>query len=247
MRLKKILFLLLCLIALIGLQPVGHAASVFQSFDRNLENEIGYFNYQTVITRERIVQLPQNETSRINNIFNRLVAQTERKQEIKYRLEVVKDDSVNAFALPGGYIFVNTGLLSFAQSDAELAGVLGHEIGHIENRHSMKALYRTAGATVGWKVLMYRNQSKNKLNLNRLAGLSMTMVQLGYSREAEFEADRFGVELMQASGYNKQELINFWKRVESSSGGRNELNGIFKFFSTHPPLKERIDRIGLLE
>lgn len=222
--------------------PASRAASIFDAFEGGIEKEIGYYNYSSLIRQKKPVQLSVDESRRLDVIFSNLVAHSSRNRQVNFKLTVVKDPTINAFALPGGYVFINTGLLDFARSDAEIAGVLGHEIGHIDCKHGMKTLYRTVGMAAMWSLVMHKNDSRYKDTLNRIAGVSMALVQLGYSREAEFEADQYGVKLMTSSGYSKADLLNFWKRVAAEEGS-GEMSGFFKFLSTHPPLSERIQRI----
>lgn len=225
--------------------PAGRAESFLGKFEREVEQEIGYYNYQSLIRQKRPAKLEKVQAQRVQRIFSRLVARASRSGEIKYTLTIVNDPAVNAFAVPGGYIFINTGLIDFAQSDGELAGVIGHEIAHIEKKHTMKSLYRSVGMSALWNLAMYKNDSSYKQTLNRVAGVSMALIQLGYSRDAEFEADAYGVRMMTAAGYSKDELLNFWRRVASRSGA--EMPAVFQLFSTHPPIKERISAIEKLQ
>lgn len=243
MKTKKIGMIAIILLFIMNLAylPAIRAESFLGKFERGVEQEIGYYNYQSLIRQKSPARLKPAQAKRIQRIFEQLVAQSSRSDEVEYTLTIVEDPAINAFAVPGGYIFVNTGLIDFAQSDGEIAGVIGHEIAHIDRKHTMKSLYRTVGMSALWNLAMYKNDSSYKEVLNRVAGVSMTLIQLGYSREAEFEADAYGVRMMTAAGYSKNELLNFWKRVDAQSG--NELPSIFQMFSTHPPVKERIAAI----
>ena len=243
MKTKKIGMIAIILLFIMNLAylPAIRAESFLGKFERGVEQEIGYYNYQSLIRQKSPARLKPAQTKRIQRIFEQLVAHSSRSDEVEYTLTIVEDPAINAFAVPGGYIFVNTGLIDFAQSDGEIVGVIGHEIAHIDRKHTMKSLYRTVGMSALWNLAMYKNDSSYKEVLNRVAGVSMTLIQLGYSREAEFEADAYGVRMMTAAGYSKNELLNFWKRVDAQSG--NELPSIFQMFSTHPPVKERIAAI----
>ncbi|HOJ76786.1 MAG TPA: M48 family metallopeptidase [Bacillota bacterium] len=246
MKIPKSNFLLFLIILVVVFQPISFGASLIDSLDLSLEKEIGYYNFHTLVRKRPEAKLDRSEQKRIDAIFSRLLKNSERSDEVEYRLTIVRDPSINACALPGGYIFLNTGLIDFAQTDGEIAGVLAHEIAHVEYRHGMKALYRATGMGFAWGAVMNRNKSKHKKLIERLGTISLSLLQLGYSREAEYEADRRGVELLIGAGYNKQELVNFWKRVQSDSNG-GELTGIFQLLSTHPPLTERIQQIEALE
>lgn len=218
------------------------ANNLIGAFSLSLEKEIGYNTYQQIIAQKEVVKLPQEKEEWLNSMFSKLVKETDRKDEIEYSIAVVKDDTVNAFALPAGYIFVHTGLLSYIKSDGELAGVLGHEIAHVEQRHSMKSISRTIGMGVLLGLIIDKSSEKRRERISKIGSIAITLAQLGYSREAEYEADTYGVKFMTAAGYDKEELLNFWKRMEADSGGDNN-PAILQLFSTHPPTSERIKRI----
>ncbi|HBE80557.1 MAG TPA: hypothetical protein DDW65_22650 [Firmicutes bacterium] len=227
---------------------VGCAESLFGSLTLGLEKNIGLYNYQSVTMEKRVVQLPPAKAEHLNELFERLVSHSARRNELHFRLTVIRDDSVNAFALPGGYVFVNTGLLSYVKNDSELAGVLGHEIAHIDRSHSMKSIYRSAGISMALVLLLNNDNNddaRRKQIFSEIAGVSMRLAQLGYSRNAEFEADRYGLAIMEKSGYNKQDLLNFWRRFRAQSA-EPEQGKAFTILSTHPPTSERIRQIESL-
>lgn len=234
--------ILITLIILLIYAPNIFAGNLLDSLSLGLEKEIGYISYRQIITQKEIVQLPKDQEVKLNNIFNRLVEKSGRNKEIDYKLAVVKDDTVNAFALPAGYIFVHTGLLSYVQSDGELAGVLAHEIAHVDRRHSMKAITRTIGMNVLLELIINKSKKKRQQEIAKIGVVAVNLAQLGYSREAEYEADAYGVKFMKSAGYPKEEILNFWRRMEEQSGGGDSL-AILQLFSTHPPTSERIKRI----
>jgi predicted Zn-dependent protease len=242
MRLKKPVYLVIfILISLILFQSMSFATSLVDSLTLGLEKNIGLYNYETITSKKLIAHLPQAEEQHLNKLFQRLVRSCDRSKELKYNLTFVKDNSVNAFALPGGYVFVNTGLLSFVKSDGELAGILGHELAHIDRRHTMKSIYRGVGFTIGLSLLLKdSDEAKRNQTMARIAGVSMRMAELGYSRGAELEADRYGVEIMERSGYNRKDILSFWQRLNTRSGPNFRYLTIL---STHPPTTERIKQI----
>ncbi|MGE5583449.1 MAG: M48 family metallopeptidase [Bacillota bacterium] len=243
MRIKKPVLILCVLISSFSFaQSAGFAQSFWDSLALGLEQDIGRNNYESITAQKRVVHLPPDQTEHYNNLFNKLVAQCSRRDELHFSLTVVQDDSVNAFALPGGYVFVNTGLLSYIKNDSELAGVLGHEIAHIDRRHSMQAIYRSVGFSVILGLLLNKGSDRNE-QLGQLAAISLSLAQLGYSRDAEYEADRYGVGFMQKAGYNKEDLVNFWQRFLAQNG---DTPGALTFLSTHPPTSERIKKIEAL-
>jgi predicted Zn-dependent protease len=238
---KKLVLGALFIMIFVISQSIGFAESFFGSLSLGLEKNIGYSNYQSVTSEKEVVQLPKTEADHLNSLFNRLTSNCSRRKEVHFSLTVVKDDSVNAFALPAGYVFVNTGLLSFIKSDGELAGILGHEIAHVDRRHSMKAIYRAVGFSIVLSLLLNNNDDvRHKEQMAQIAGISMSLAQLGYSREDEFEADRHGVEIMEKAGYNKKDILNFWRRFERQNGDSSKT---LKILATHPPTNERIKQI----
>lgn len=222
--------------------PNIFADNFFDSLSLSLEKEIGYISYQQILAQKEVVQLPKDQEQRLNSIFAKLVKESKRNNEVDYSLAVVKDDTVNAFALPAGYIFVHTGLLSYVQSDGELAGVLAHEIAHVDRRHSMKTISRTIGMNVLLGLIINKSSKKRKEEISKIGVVAINLAQLGYSREAEYEADAYGVKFMTAAGYSKEEFLNFWRRMEDQAGG-GESPAFLQLFSTHPPTSERIKKI----
>ena len=175
----------------------------------------------------------------VNRIGQRL-AQKSHRPDVAYQFTVLDDDSVNAFALPGGYIYITRGILAYFNSEAELAGVLGHEIGHVTARHSVQQ-YSTATATsiLGSIVL-------SQTGGGRAAGQLFQTVQLaalrGYGREHELEADRLGAEYLARGGYQSDKMLGVVRlladqeqfeiaRAEAEGREPRVYHGVF---STHP-------------
>ena len=169
--------------------------------------------------------------SQINNyikrIGNRLEAQSTRKN-IPYTFQVVKDDSINAFATTGGYVYINTGLIKAADNEAELASVVAHEMGHIEGDHVIEQMQKTAIAR-GLATAAGVENSK----------LVQLGVELGYrrpnSRGAEKEADQIGLKMLTDASYAPQGMVSFMRKLESKSGSR-----VPPFLSTHPSPSNRV-------
>ena len=221
------------------------ARSLIDSVSLSLEQEIGYLDYRKVIAENPPVQLPEPEAAHLQSIFNRVVAASNRKNELKFSLTVIQDNSINAFSLPGGYVFVNSGLLKFAEDDDELAGVLGHEVAHIDRNHSMKTIVRILGMSVFARFIVARSATERQQLVNRFVQCSIGIAGLGYSRELEYEADRFGVAFLEKAGYDKKGLIHFWRRYQAGDGD-DSAPGFFRMFATHPPVSDRLARIEAL-
>lgn len=219
----------------------GYSLSFFDSLTLGLEKQIGAESYQDITTKSPVVQLPKKQMEPLQKIFRRLVDTSSRKGELEFKLSVVKDNTVNAFALPGGYVFVHTGLLSFVRTDGELAGVLAHEIAHIDRRHSMQAVGRAVGLSLLVQLVMNHRDNDSREQIRKIGGVAINLALLGYSRENEYEADQFAVTFMTGAGFPKQDLANFFRRLETQSGGSSP--DFLRFLSTHPPTGERIKRI----
>ncbi len=154
------------------------------------------------------------------------LARNSARPNIKYTFQVVEDDSINAFATMGGYVYMNTGLLKAADNEAQLAGVMGHEIGHITGRHAIQHMKQAALAQ----------------GLSSIAGVDRDkLVQIGVqvaltlpnSRQDEYDADRRGLTTMIQTGYAPTAMPEFMKKL---AGG----NSAPEFLSSHPGVNERI-------
>jgi predicted Zn-dependent protease len=172
-----------------------------------------------------------------------LVRQCKRK-EIEYRFKVINTEDVNAFALPGGYIYINRGLIETVDNESELAGVIAHEIGHVVGRHHSDQVQRTSLTGLGLGVLDAFLGSRG--GAAQLANLASQMVASGafmkFSRDAEREADRLGARNVYDTGYDPEGMVTFFERLDAMRGSRP--NAIGKFFATHPSPNERAENIS---
>lgn len=240
-RQKPLFFLILPLLILIlsFISSIGYAG-FFDSLELSLEKDIGRDTYESIIAEMAVVQLEPEDEERLQSIFSRLVNACRRKDELDFTLTVVKEDSVNAFALPAGYIFVHTGLLKYVQNDGELAGVLAHEIAHVDRKHSMDSIKRQIGMSLILQLVLDKNKSEEMIA--KIGAFAINMAQLGYSREAEFEADRYGVIFMEKAGFSREDILGFWRRMVEETG-EQDVPEFLQLFSTHPPTSERIEKI----
>jgi predicted Zn-dependent protease len=169
---------------------------------------------------------------------------------LPYSFTVLDDDNINAFALPGGYVYITRGLLALAKDEAELASVLAHEVGHIVARHSAQRYSQTVAANIGLTVLgVLGNAAGLPSELGDVASFGTSAYLQGYSREQELEADMLGVRYLARAGYNPNATITFLKkmrkhsRLEALIAGRS-LDSVdhFNLMATHPRTVERIDK-----
>jgi len=185
--------------------------------------------------QHKIVTDPQVQRY-IDGVGKRLLTGV-RKAEFPYTFQVVQDDSINAFAIPGGHTYVNTGLIKAAESEAELAAVMAHEINHVVARHSTRQMTQQYGYTLITSLLLGSQGEISKLAAD-LFGKAGSMY---YSREMESQADVLGVETMYKAGYNPQGMVTFFKKL--AAAGERDPGKIAKFFSSHPETEQRINDI----
>lgn len=166
----------------------------------------------------------------VNDIGQALAAASDRS-DIPYTFQVVEDDSINAFATMGGYVYVTTGLIEAAETEAELASVIGHEIGHIGERHAIQQM-RQAAIAQGITGAIDLGANRERL-VNIGAQLAW---QLPNSRQAEYEADAYGFETMGRVGYDQEGMVNFMKKLVRQGSPP-------EFLSTHPDARNRVNSL----
>lgn len=163
------------------------------------------------------------------------MAAVSHRPQLKYEFKVLDSPVVNAFALPGGYVYFTRGILAHFNNEAEFAGVLGHEIGHVTARHSVRQYSKQMVAKLGFIVGMV--VSKEFRKYADVANASMGLMFLKFGRDDESESDRLGVEYSTKIGYDAHEMAGFFSTLNRLSGGAE--NRIPVFQSTHP---DPIDR-----
>ncbi|MEO1620519.1 MAG: M48 family metallopeptidase [Cyanobacteria bacterium J06632_3] len=155
------------------------------------------------------------------------------RPNLPYTFQIVEDDAVNAFATMGGYVYVTTGLMAAADNEAELAGVIGHEIGHIAGRHAVKQM-RQAAITQGITGALGVNQ-------DRLVNIGTQIaLQLPASRSDEYEADRHGFHSMGRAGYDQTGMVSFMQKLVRRGAPP-------EFLSTHPDARNRVSSLQQLD
>jgi predicted Zn-dependent protease len=173
--------------------------------------------------------------SYLNNLCQRLGKVSHRPQ-LTYHFKIVDSSVVNAFAVPGGYVYFTRGILATVNSEAELAGVMGHEIGHIAARHSAKQYSQAQLAQVGLGVGTVLIDSPV---VSGLAQLGAGMLFLRFSRDNERQADDLGVEYSSKAGYDATRMASFFETLEKMNPG-SDRSGLPGWFSTHPNPEDRI-------
>ncbi|MBU0548405.1 MAG: septum formation protein Maf [Candidatus Omnitrophica bacterium] len=174
------------------------------------------------------------QQKRVEDIGKKIAAVSDRK-EIDYYFQVLEDDQVNAVSLPGGYIYVNSGLLDKVSNDDELACVLAHEVGHIVARHSIKKLQAMQGYSV-LRLLVAVTPGTGEVGT--AADVAFTQFLLGYSREDELLADQLGARYAKLAGYDPHGMIAFLTKLQDIS--RRMPIGEKSYYRTHPYVPDRI-------
>lgn len=159
---------------------------------------------------------------------------------------VVDNDSINATAAPGGFVFVTTGALRLAQSEDELAGLIAHEIAHVVRGHALGSIKKSRYATLS-KDLLDSSVQVNGEGITQLTGLMEggiddmldAMFVNGYSKDTEFEADRIGIELAAKAGYDPRAMVAFLARMQQTQD-----TGSGGFYATHPKASDRITKLN---
>ncbi|MDX1763967.1 MAG: M48 family metalloprotease [bacterium] len=174
----------------------------------------------------------------VSNIGASLV-QVAHARPFTYHFTVVDSGDINAFALPGGYIYVTRGLLAHCNSEAELAGVLGHEIGHVTARHHSRQQVRAMGLQIG-SLLSTVFLGEAGIYLQRYIDLLFSGIYQSFGRQGELEADQVGQAYAYAAGWDPRETTAFLQTLDRLETGRNRT--VFHgFFASHPETYERID------
>ena len=158
------------------------------------------------------------------------IARASQRSNIPYRFRVVNTDEVNAFAVPGGYLFVNRGLIEAADTECELAGVLAHEIGHVVGRHSARQITQQYGMSAIAGILLGQDPS---MLAQITAQFAATGAMMSYSRSMESEADTYGVQELYDAGIDPSGLATFFDKLVEMRGGAGG-SKLETFFSTHP-------------
>jgi len=180
-------------------------------------------------------------TAYLNDICQRL-GKSSHRPNLTYHFKVVDVSVVNAFAVPGGYLYFTRGILASLNSEAELAGVMGHEIGHITARHSASQYSKAQLTQLGLGVGMIF--AEKVPGLSELAQLGVGMLFLSFSRDNERQADDLGVEYASKAGYDATQMASFFETLERMNPG-SDRSGLPSWFSTHPNPEDRMKTVRI--
>lgn len=171
----------------------------------------------------------------VNRLGQNLVRNSDAK--VPFTIKVIDSEEVNAFALPGGFFYVNTGLMMKAESEAELAGVMSHEIAHVAARHGTRQATRGQLAQLGTIPLIFMGGWAG-YGARQAVSVLLPVTFLQFSRGFESEADLLGLQYMYKSGYDPGAFVDFFEKIQSLE--KKKPGTLSKVFSSHPPTDDRI-------
>lgn len=220
----------------IGNRNVGCGRGVGNWYSIEKQIAIGKSYSDQITQTAKMVQDPVI-TEYVNRIGQNIVRNSD--AQVPFTIKVIDSDEVNAFALPGGFFFVNSGLLLAADNESELAGVMAHEIAHVAACHAARGATRGQLAQLASIPLIFAGGGIGYA-ISGVAGIGLPITFLKFSRNFESEADYLGLEYMFKTGYDPQSYVAFFEKVEAME---KKKPGFFdKTFATHPLTPDRIEK-----
>jgi beta-barrel assembly-enhancing protease len=217
----------------IGNRNINKGSINFISLDKEIA-----MGRQLAAEIERQVKLVEDPT--INEYVNRVGQNLVRNSDAKvpFTIKVVESDEINAFALPGGFFYVNTGLILAADDESELAGVMAHEIAHVAARHGTEQASKAELINFASIPLIFMG-GVGGFALRQAAGFLIPMQFLQFSRKDESEADYLGLQYLYRTGYDPGAAVSFFEKLQAKESAKP--GSVSKMFSTHPPTGDRIE------
>ena len=178
-------------------------------------------------------------TEYVNRVGQNLVRNSD--AQVPFTIKVVDSDEINAFALPGGFFYVNSGLILAADNESELAGVMAHEIAHVAARHAMRQMTRMQIARLATIPLIFVPMGVGAYyGIQAAASLGLPVAFMKFSRSFEAEADYLGLEYMYKAGYDPQSFIAFFEKIQATE--KKKPGSLAKAFASHPQTPDRIEK-----
>jgi predicted Zn-dependent protease len=228
---KFFVFLILFSISCVTTGPGGKTDFIFISTAE--EVEIGQQVAADVESKEKLLR-NTNVQNYVDGVGQRIARICDRR-DVSYEFKVINKDEINAFACPGGFIYVYTGLLEILDNEAQLAGVLAHEISHVVARHSIKKLQNIYGYSILATIAL---GDKTEGAAGDIVNVAAMLILQGYSRDNEFEADRFGILYAKNAGYNPKGMIQVFEKFKKMEGSSSSVG--LNLLASHPPPSDRI-------
>ncbi|HEU5452563.1 MAG TPA: M48 family metallopeptidase [Terriglobales bacterium] len=223
-------------VSAIGNRNVGCGKGVGNWYSLEKQVAMGKEFAQQVESTSKVIQDPVI-TEYVNRVGQNIVRNSD--AQVPFTIKVIDSDDVNAFALPGGFFYVNSGLILAADNEAELAGVMAHEIGHVAACHAARE--QTRGQLVNLaSIPLIMVGGGLGYAIQTAAGLALPMSFLKFSRGFESQADYLGLEYMYKSGYDPQAFLSFFEKLEAKE--KKKPGFMDKTFSTHPLTPDRITK-----
>src|SRR5687767_1101037 len=190
--------------------------------------------------RQQMGVYPDANLQRYVDRIGQRLAQQSFRQNLKWNFTVVDEPAVNAFALPGGYIYVTRGILPFLNDETQLAGVLGHEIGHVTARHSAQQYTKATSAGLGLTLLSIFVPETRPLQ--GMAETALGVLFLKHGRDDEVQADRLGVDYTAKTGWNPAGVGGMLRPPARSNRAGVSRRGVPNWLSTHPAPADRVQK-----
>jgi beta-barrel assembly-enhancing protease len=231
--------------ALVTMLAASGSLTAMQLISVKDEIEIGQ-QAQTEIRRQ-VPELTDQQTRRYVESLGRRLASHASGADYPYSFTVANQAELNAFALPGGPIWINRGILQTAAHESQVAGVLAHEVAHVARRHSAQQLTKAtvAGGLLGLLgSVLGHDRGAGAVATQAVAGFTANSFMLKFSRDDEREADREGVRIMRAAGFDPRGMVEFMQVLRSQQG-RNP-GAVEQFLSTHPAPADRVRELERL-
>ncbi len=230
--------------------PKNDKHDVSKVGDRDVDGKVNFYSIEKEIALGRQLAAEVEKNAKIiddpviaeyvNRVGQNLVRNSDAK--VPFTIKVIDDSSVNAFALPGGFFFVNSGIVTLAESEAEMAGVMAHEIAHVTARHGTRQATKGQIANLA-SIPMAIFLPRGMLGYGIYQGMNLAipMTFLKFSRNAEKEADFLGLQYLYKTGYDPTAMVAFFERMKAMQ--KRKKSSISKAFSSHPPTEKRIKLI----
>jgi len=220
----------------IGTRDINKGSINFISLDKEIA--LGRQLAQQVEKESKILKDPVVEEY-VNRIGQNLVRNSDAK--VPFTIKVIDSEEINAFALPGGFFYVNTGLIRAADDEAELAGVMAHEIAHVAARHGTEQASKGELLQFASIPLIFMSGGIG-YGVSQAANLVVPLTFLKFSRGMEEEADYLGVQYLYKTGYDPSAMVRFFEKLQAKEKAKP--GSISKLFSTHPPTADRIRKVS---